>query len=93
MAYRKATYEEYCSASKFAKTRYKYGVFIQAIAAILLLFLVIYTVMNIEEMKAHPLQYAEEKLGIECIPTVDNVLVNYNHNGSNGDIRSIERGR
>ena len=66
MVYKKPTYEEYCKASKFAKVRYRYGVYIQLIAAILLLFLIFYTITNIEEMKANPKDYAEEKLGVEC---------------------------
>ena len=66
MVYRKATYEEYLKASEFAKFRYRFGVFVQAIAVILFLFILIYTVQNIEEMKANPKDYAEEKLGVIC---------------------------
>ena len=66
MTYRKATYEEYCNASKFAKVRYRFGIYIQIVAAILLLYLLFYTVTNIEEMKANPKDYAEEKLGLIC---------------------------
>lgn len=67
MTYRKATYEEYCNASKFAKVRYRFGIYIQIVAAILLLYLLFYTITNIEEMKASPIDYAEEKLGVICI--------------------------
>ena len=66
MVYRKATYEEYQEASRFAKFRYKYGVFIQTIAFILLILLFAYAAINIEEMKAHPKAYAEGKLGVMC---------------------------
>lgn len=66
MTYRKATYEEYCKASQFAKIRYRFGVYIQLVAAILLLYLLFYTITNIEEMKANPIDYAEEKLGVNC---------------------------
>lgn len=68
MAYIKPTYEEYCKASKYAKVRYRYGVFIQAVAVILLLFLIFYTVKNIEEMKANPIDYAEENMMVTCSP-------------------------
>jgi len=67
MVYRKATYEEYQKASQFAKIRYKYGVYVQIIAFILLLLLFIYTVSNVEEMKTNPIQYAEEKMGVMCM--------------------------
>jgi len=67
MTYRKATYEEYCKASRFAKVRYRFGIYIQIVAAILLLYLLFYTITNIEEMKANPADYAEEKLGVICM--------------------------
>ena len=67
MVYKKATYEEYQKATTFAKFRYKYGVFIQTIAFILLLLLFAYTVGNIEEMKTNPIDYAEEKMGVICM--------------------------
>ncbi|GAG00553.1 unnamed protein product [marine sediment metagenome] len=70
MVYRKATYEEYLKASEFARFRYRFGVFVQAIAVILFLFILIYTVTNIEEMKANPKDYAEETLGVICNPPI-----------------------
>ena len=70
MAYTPATYDEYCKASKYAKIRYRFGVYIQLISAILLLFLIYYTVSNIEEMKANPKDYAEEKIGVICYPKI-----------------------
>ena len=90
MAYRKATYEEYLKASNFAKLRYKFGVYIQLVALILLCFLIYYTVTNIEEMKANPKDYAEEKLGVICNhPTSPNqIQIDY---GSYGNIRSTSK--
>ena len=77
MVYIKPTYEEYCMASSFAKIRYRYGVYIQLISVILLLFLVIYTVINIEEMKANPKDYAEDKLGVICnLPIIFQPITN-----------------
>lgn len=85
MVYKKPTYEEYCKASNFAKVRYRYGIYIQTIAVILLLFLIFYTVTNIEEMKANPKDYAEEKLGVICnIPIIYQPTNQYN--GSIGNI-------
>lgn len=85
MVYKKPTYEEYCKASNFAKIRYRYGIFIQTIAVILLLFLIFYTVTNIEEMKANPKDYAEEKLGVICNPIFIYQPTNQ-YNGSFGNI-------
>jgi len=96
MVYRKATYEEYIKASSFAKIRYKFGVYIQVVALILLCFLIYYTVTNIEEMKANPMDYAEEKLGVMCsypynyggdVPLTD---IDY---GSIRNITNISEGR
>jgi len=85
MVYRKATYEEYLKASEFAKFRYKYGVYVQVIAFILLLLLFYYTVSNIEEMKTNPIQYAEEKMDVICMP---NFYLGVNEN----QILNIEKG-
>jgi hypothetical protein len=68
MKYKKPTYDEYCKASGFARIRYRYGVYVQIIATILLLFLIVYTFTNIEEMKANPAEYAEKQLGVICDP-------------------------
>ena len=86
MEHRKPTYEEYCKASRFAKIRYKFGIYIQIIAFILLLYLLFYTVTNIEEMKSNPADYAEEKMGVICF---NPIIQNY---GSNGDIEGIREG-
>ncbi len=84
MTYRKATYEEYQKASEFAKFRYKYGVYVQAIAVMLFLFIIIYAVKNIEEMKANPQDYAEEKLGVVCYPQIIyQEAINYNRSTRN----------
>ena len=84
MVYKKPTYEEYCKASNFAKIRYRYGIYVQTIAAILLLFLLFYTMTNIEEMKANPKDYAEEKLGVMCnIPIIYQTQTQYNGSSRN----------
>jgi large-conductance mechanosensitive channel len=84
MVYRHAAYEEYLKASKFAKVRYKYGVYIQIIAFILLLFLLFYVVSNVEELKTNPIKYTEEKLNVKCICYENNLLQPID----NGDARS-----
>jgi hypothetical protein len=90
MKYRKPTYEEYCKATTYAKIRYRFGVYIQLVAAILLLFLIYYTVTNVEEMKANPVEYAKEKLGVICNQPITFQVENYN--GSYGNITSIREG-
>ena len=97
MAYRKATFEEYQKASQFAQIRYKVGVYVNIVAVILLLFLAYYTFTNIEEMKANPVYYAEEKLGVICDYQPQNVIDFDNidlldYNGSRGNITGIEEG-
>lgn len=90
MEYTKPTYEEYCEASAFAKVRYRYGIYVQLVAVILLLFLIYYAVTNIEEMKANPKDYAEEKLGVICSFPIYNID-DYNY-GSYGNITSTREG-
>ena len=85
MKYKKPTYEEYCNASEFAKLRYKFGVYIQLVAFILLILLVLYTISNVEEMKSNPIDYAEEKMGAMCIASLNTI-----EDGSNRNIKNIE---
>jgi len=82
--YREATFEEYCKAKKFAKIRYRFGVFIQLVALILFIFLILYTVKNVEEMKTNPIDYAEEKMGVICFRPLGDIY------GSSRSIRSVE---
>ncbi len=92
MGYRKASYEEYCKASAYAKIRYRYGVYIQLVALLLLLCLFIYTIKNIEEMKANPVEYAEEKLGVTCnypIGTFPTEIKEEDINGIRGNFKNI----
>lgn len=89
MKYKKPTYEEYCDATRYAKVRYKFGVYIQLAALILFLFLLYYTITNIEEMKANPAEYAEEKLGITCGFPIKIQIEDY---GSSRNIKNIGQG-
>jgi len=84
--YREATFEEYCKAKEFAKIRYKFGVFIQLIALILFIFLILYTIINIEEMKANPIDYAEKKMGVICYQPLGDIY------GSSRNIENIREG-
>ena len=91
MVYKTPTYEEYCKAGRYAKVRYRYGVFIQLISFILLLLLFIYAFTNVEEMKTNPAEYAEKKLGVTCTYPII-LQVDYIQNGSIGNIEGIGEG-
>ena len=88
MVYRKPTYEEYIKASEFARVRYKIGCYVQIIAVILFLFLLVYTVKNIEEMKSNPKDYAEKKLGVVCNPPLEIPMIDYD--GSNRNTEGLK---
>ena len=88
MKYNAPTYEEYCKATLYAKIRYRFGVYIQFIGVILFLFLLFYAIANIEEMKANPIKYAEEKLGVICYTPINTQTGGYDY-GSNKNITSI----
>jgi len=89
MKYKKPTYEEYCKASNFAKFRYRFGVYIQLVAFLFLIFLIFYTINNIEEMKANPIDYAESKLGVVCNYPFNLQIKEITYNGSSGNITNI----
>ena len=91
MKYKQPTYEEYCKASKYAKIRYRFGVYIQSIATILLLLLFIYTIVNVEEMKTNPVDYTEKKLGVTCTYPLM-LQEDYIQNGSFGNTDGVREG-
>jgi len=62
----KPTYEEYKTASDWARFRYKYGIIVIALCWICFLFLIYYTYTNVEELAANPLTYAAEMYDVEC---------------------------
>lgn len=66
MAFVQPTYEQYESATAFAKFKYKYGMLITILCWIALLYIIFYMVTNVKELTANPLQYGAEEMGIEC---------------------------
>jgi len=92
MTYKKPTYEEYCKASEFARLRYKIGLYVQIIAVILFLLVMLYTVKNIEEMKSNPIDYAEKKMGVVCNLPIQYPIQELYYDGSNRNIESTEKG-
>lgn len=91
MVFKTPTYEEYVKATTYAKIRYSFGVYIQLIAVLLLFYLLFYTITNIEEMKANPVQYAEDKLGVICFypGTQQSIPL---QNGCDRSIENIKKG-
>ena len=90
MEYKEPTYEEYKKATTYAKIRYRFGVYIQLLAFILIILLFIFTYFNVEELKANPLEYAEKNLGIDCICfSKENIMQEYLQNGDDRNNRSI----
>jgi len=67
MEYEEPTFEEYKNATLYARARYRFGVYIQILSFILIILLFVYTYYNVEELRTNPLEYTEEKLGIDCI--------------------------
>jgi len=66
MTFEKPTYEEYIKATKFARFRYRFGVFIQFIAVLLFLILIFYMIYHGNKVATNPLVYGAEKYNISC---------------------------
>ena len=62
------SYEEYKSASKFARLRFKYGIFIMIACWLCLLFIIYYMVSHAEVIVSNPLVYGCDKADVklEC---------------------------
>jgi len=60
------TYEEYIKATIFARIRYKYGLVITLITAILLCLLILFIVVYANELKSNPLVYGAKKFDVTC---------------------------
>jgi len=60
------TYEEYKSATAFARFRYRFGIVFIILCWIFLLFIIYYMYTNGEALATNPLIYGAEKHGVEC---------------------------
>ena len=60
-----ATYNEYLNATRFARWKYKYGLFVLIGCWICLVLLIIYVVMYARELSTHPAMYMMEELGVD----------------------------
>ncbi len=59
-----ATYEEYLKAKKFARWKYKYGLFVLILCWICLVLLIIYIIVYSKELSTRPELYMVNKLGV-----------------------------
>lgn len=60
------TYEEYIKATQFARIRYKYGLIVTIITAILFILLIFFVIRYGEELSRHPFIYGADKYDVEC---------------------------
>lgn len=66
MSFEQPTYEEYKTATTFAKFRHKYGIVVLILCWLLLLFLVYYVFTHGEAISRNPLIYGADKSNVEC---------------------------
>jgi len=60
-----ATYEEYKSATKFARWKYKYGLFVLIACWICLVLLIGFIWIYQEELSTHPALYTIDKMNLD----------------------------
>ena len=66
MSFKEPTYEEYKSATSFAKFKYKYSMIVIVLCWLCLLFICYYMFTNGEAIAKNPLIYGAEKSDVEC---------------------------
>ena len=59
------TYEEYKTATVFARWKYKYALFVLIACWICLVLLIVYIIVYAKELSTHPAMYMMEKLGVD----------------------------
>jgi len=63
---REPTYEEFVSARKYARFKYKYGIFVLILCWICLLFLCYFVYSYGEEISSNPFIYGARKANLDC---------------------------
>jgi len=64
---KEATFEEYLKAKKFARWKYKYGLFVLIACWIAIIFLIIYVLMYANELSTNPALYMMKDMNLnEC---------------------------
>ena len=60
------SYEEYKSATAFARFKYRFGLVIIIFCWLCLIFIIYYMVTNTESISRNPLIYGADKYDVEC---------------------------
>ena len=66
MSFEQPTYEEYKTASSWARFKYKYGIIVLILCWLCLLFIIFYMFTNGEAIASNPLIYGADKYNVEC---------------------------
>jgi len=66
MSFQEPTYEEYKTATSWAKFKYKYGIIVLILCWLCFLFLIFYMVTNGKAIASNPLIYGADKYQVEC---------------------------
>jgi len=66
MTFEQPTFEEYQSATSWAKFKYKYGIIVLILCWLCLLFIIYYMFTHGEAISRNPLMYGAEKSNVEC---------------------------
>ncbi len=67
MVFKEPTYEEYKSATRYARFKYKFSYIILFLTWVSFLFVIYYMVINGEAIASNPLIYGADKFDVECI--------------------------
>ena len=60
------TYEEYKKATRFARFKYRFGIFISILCLICFIILIVFVITYSEQLSTNPLLYGVKKLGVSC---------------------------
>jgi len=66
MSFNEPTFEEYKSATAWARFKYKYGIIVLILCWLSLCFIIYYMYSNGEAIASHPLIYGAEKYDVTC---------------------------
>jgi len=66
MTFKEPTYEEYNTATTFAKFKYKYGIIVIILCWLCLLFICYYMFTHGEAIARNPLIYGADYYNVEC---------------------------
>ena len=77
MTFEEPTYEEYKSATAFAKVRYKYGMIVTALCWLALVFLIIFILVYSKELATHPIMYMMDKFDLKYCTCIGNDDLDY----------------